>query len=171
MAQSAGARSGQALHQQDFADMVSLVALAHTHTKLTFTTLRDGLDKLYPGQFLPPREKGNFVVEGPVPEFQFAIQCTIPGAAQDLERAIPAKLARATATRPDNAFVACGPQQDDVTPHFGTKIPLSSAHRHMPASPACGYCVSAIASTTRRAASGATASVALAAFSRTCMLG
>ena len=42
-------------------------------------SLRETLDRLFPGQFLPPREEGNFVVAGPVPAAMFAVQCSVPG--------------------------------------------------------------------------------------------
>ena len=57
-------------------EMVSLVVLSNTHVELTVDQVREKLDELYPGQFLPPRDKGNFVVEGSVPG-QFLIQSRV----------------------------------------------------------------------------------------------
>jgi len=42
--------------------MVSWVVLANSYTELTIESLRQKLDEIYPGEFLPPRQKGNFVV-------------------------------------------------------------------------------------------------------------
>lgn len=61
-------------------EMVSLVVLANTFVDLTLDSLRTKLDEIYPGQFLPPREKGNFVADGPTPG-GFFIQASMPGAA------------------------------------------------------------------------------------------
>jgi hypothetical protein len=63
------------------AEMVSWVVLSHSYVELTADALRENLDQLYPGQFLPPREQGNFVVDGNVPGVEFLIQCGVPGAA------------------------------------------------------------------------------------------
>jgi hypothetical protein len=60
--------------------MVSWVVLANTFVDLTLDSLRAKLDEIYPGQFLPPREKGNFVVDGPTAG-GFFIQASMPGAA------------------------------------------------------------------------------------------
>jgi hypothetical protein len=38
------------------------------------------LNEVFPGEFLPPRDKGNFVIGGPGPG-QFFIQANMPGAA------------------------------------------------------------------------------------------
>ena len=61
--------------------MVGWVALSNSYVELTLDLLRKSLDELYPGQFLPPREKGNFVVDGNVPGAEFLIQSGIQGAA------------------------------------------------------------------------------------------
>jgi hypothetical protein len=61
-------------------EMVSRVVLANTLVDLTLDSLRAKLDEIYPGQFLPPREKGNFVVDGPTAG-GFFIQASMPGAA------------------------------------------------------------------------------------------
>ena len=47
--------------------MVSWVVLANTYVELGVDLLRAKLDEIYPGQFLPPRQNGNFVVNGPGP--------------------------------------------------------------------------------------------------------
>jgi hypothetical protein len=62
-------------------DMISLVVLSNSHVALTLDTLRGHLEELYPGHFLPPRDKGTFVVEGNLPDMPFLIQSDIPGAA------------------------------------------------------------------------------------------
>jgi hypothetical protein len=59
-------------------DMVSLVALLPSWQELTVDEVRESLDALFPGAFLPPREEGNFVIEGPVPGTSYLIQCTVP---------------------------------------------------------------------------------------------
>jgi hypothetical protein len=59
-------------------DMVSLVALMPSWHELTVEEVRESLDALFPGAFLPPREEGNFVIEGPVPGASYLIQCTVP---------------------------------------------------------------------------------------------
>ena len=51
--------------------MVSWVVLSNSYAELTLVSLRQSLDELYPGQFLPPREQGNFVVDGNVPGAEF----------------------------------------------------------------------------------------------------
>jgi hypothetical protein len=74
-------QAGSALSpvQQD-REMVSWVVLANSYVDLTLDSLRAKLDEIYPGQFLPPREKGNFVIDGPTPG-GFLIQANLPGAA------------------------------------------------------------------------------------------
>jgi hypothetical protein len=61
-------------------DAVSLVVLSNTYVELTLDSLRENLDQLYPGYFLPPREQGSFVVEGSVPEVEFLIKSDVPNA-------------------------------------------------------------------------------------------
>src|SRR6202041_355870 len=56
------------------------VVLANTYIELKLDSLRQKLDELYPGQFLPPRLQGNFAVLGPAPG-QFLIQCHVTGVA------------------------------------------------------------------------------------------
>lgn len=72
-------RSAPSPPQQD-REMVSWVVLANTYVDYTLNSLRAKLDEIYPGQFLPPREKGNFVIGGPTPG-GFLIQANLPGAA------------------------------------------------------------------------------------------
>jgi hypothetical protein len=67
------------LPQQD-REMVSWAVLANTYVDLTVDSLRTKLDEIYPGQFLPSREKGNFVIDGPTPG-GFLIQANLPDAA------------------------------------------------------------------------------------------
>ena len=59
--------------------MLSLVALCPTWSRLEVGEVRDALDSLFPGSFLPPREEGNFVVEGPAPGSSVLVQCSAPG--------------------------------------------------------------------------------------------
>ena len=59
--------------------MISWVALSNTYVDLKVDSLREKLDEVYPGQFLPPRDK-NFVIDGPTPG-QFFIKSNIAGAA------------------------------------------------------------------------------------------
>jgi hypothetical protein len=58
--------------------MVSWVVLANSYVELSVDVLRQKLDEVFPGQFLPPRPKGTFVVAGPSPG-QFMIASAIPG--------------------------------------------------------------------------------------------
>jgi hypothetical protein len=62
-------------------EMISLVVLSNSYVELTLDVLREQLDQIYPGYFLPPRERGTFVVEGSVDSAEFLIQSDIPGAA------------------------------------------------------------------------------------------
>lgn len=61
-------------------DMVSLVVLSQSCPDLTLESVRNTLDAVFPGQFLPPREEGNFVIDGAVPGATYMIQCTIENA-------------------------------------------------------------------------------------------
>jgi hypothetical protein len=61
-------------------EMISWVVLANTYVELKLDSLRQKLDEIFPGEFLPPRQQGNFTVLGPAPG-QFLIQCNIPGVA------------------------------------------------------------------------------------------
>jgi len=61
-------------------DMVSLVVLSQSSPELTLDSVRTTLDAVFPGQFLPPREEGNFVIDGAVPGATYMIQCTVPDA-------------------------------------------------------------------------------------------
>ncbi|HEX3939064.1 MAG TPA: hypothetical protein VHX43_16285 [Xanthobacteraceae bacterium] len=60
--------------------MVSWVVLTGGYVDLSLDEVRQKLDEVYPGQFLPPRQKGNFVIAGPA-RGQFMIFSIIPGAA------------------------------------------------------------------------------------------
>jgi hypothetical protein len=62
-------------------EMVGLVVLSTSYVELNLDGLRENLDRIYPGHFLPPRERGTFIVEGSVPGAEFLIQSDIPGAA------------------------------------------------------------------------------------------
>jgi hypothetical protein len=61
--------------------MVSLVVLSSTPLDLTLESVRQALESLYPGQYLPPREEGNFVIDGAVQGAQFMVHCALPGVA------------------------------------------------------------------------------------------
>jgi hypothetical protein len=60
--------------------MISLVVLSNNYVELSADSLSKKLDELYPGKFWPPRQRANFVVDGPTTG-QFLIKSTIPGAA------------------------------------------------------------------------------------------
>jgi hypothetical protein len=59
-------------------NMISLVALASTWRKRSVDEIRQDLDETFPGEFLPPRSEGNFVIEGPAEGASYCVQCTIP---------------------------------------------------------------------------------------------
>jgi hypothetical protein len=61
--------------------MVSLVVLSSTPLDLTLESLRQSLDSLYAGEYLPPREEGNFAIDGAVEGVQFMIHCVLPDVA------------------------------------------------------------------------------------------
>lgn len=61
-------------------EMISWVVLSNTYVDLDVDLLRAKLDDVYPGQFLPPREGGNFVVNGSIP-WQLFVNANMPGAA------------------------------------------------------------------------------------------
>jgi hypothetical protein len=60
--------------------MIGWVILCMRPVELTEETLRAQLDRIYPGEFLPPRQLGTFVVSGPVPGTQYLIKSAIAGA-------------------------------------------------------------------------------------------
>jgi hypothetical protein len=60
--------------------MVGWVVLSNTWVELTEESLRAHLDRIYPGEFLPPRQQGTFVVAGQMDDMQFLINSVIPGA-------------------------------------------------------------------------------------------
>jgi hypothetical protein len=64
--------------QHGAADMLGLVVLSNTWRDLSVDAVRQHLDALHPGQFLPPRDEGSFVIAGAVPGAQFMIQCAVP---------------------------------------------------------------------------------------------
>ena len=68
------------LHQRG-RDMVGLVVLSNSYVELTLASLRERLDRVYPGYFVPPRQQGTFVIDGNAPNVEFLIQSAIPGAA------------------------------------------------------------------------------------------
>jgi hypothetical protein len=59
--------------------MISWVVLSKTRAELTLDSLRAQLDRLYPGLFLPPQDRKNFVIDGVSPGAQFLIQASIAG--------------------------------------------------------------------------------------------
>ena len=59
--------------------MVSWVVLSDSYVELKVDMLREKLDAVYPGHFLPPQD-GSFVIDGPGPG-QFFVKSIIPGAA------------------------------------------------------------------------------------------
>ncbi len=60
--------------------MIGWVVLSSSWVELTEETLRARLDQIYPGEFLPPRQLGTFVVAGPVVGVQFLVKSAIAGA-------------------------------------------------------------------------------------------
>jgi len=60
-------------------ETVARVLLTNTFVDLTIDSLRQKLEELYPGQFVPPHIKGSFVVKGRTPG-QFVIQSNVAGA-------------------------------------------------------------------------------------------
>jgi len=58
--------------------MVSGVVLANTYLHLTLELVRAKLDEVFPGEFLPQRDQGSFVVDGTVPG-QFFIKANVLG--------------------------------------------------------------------------------------------
>lgn len=73
-------RATSSLHARD-REMIGLVVLSNSYVELTLDELRGRLDQIYPGYFVPPREKGTFVIDGNEPGMEFLIQSDIPGAA------------------------------------------------------------------------------------------
>ena len=61
--------------------MIGWVVLSQSFVELTEESLRAQLDRLYPGEFMPARERGTFVVGGPATDVQFLINSAIAGAA------------------------------------------------------------------------------------------
>ena len=61
--------------------MISWVVLSKTRARLTLDSLRAQLEQLYPGRFLPPQDRKNFVIDGASLGAQFLIQASIAGPA------------------------------------------------------------------------------------------
>jgi hypothetical protein len=61
--------------------MLSAAALSMTWIELNVGTLRARLNTAFPGEFLPPRGRSTFVVEGPLAATQFLINSVIAGEA------------------------------------------------------------------------------------------
>ena len=61
-------------------EMIGWVVLFDSDVGFTENSLRAELDRLWPGQFLPQRDNGGFVVEGNPPGAQFMIKSALPGA-------------------------------------------------------------------------------------------
>lgn len=59
-------------------EMVSLVALLPSWKELSVEEVRESLDAIFPGCFLPPQEDNNFVIDGPSPGASYFVQCTVP---------------------------------------------------------------------------------------------
>jgi len=60
--------------------MISGVVLSMTWVELNVDTVRARLDKVFPGEFLPPRGEGTFVIDGPLAPEQFFVNSAIAGA-------------------------------------------------------------------------------------------
>jgi hypothetical protein len=65
--------------QEPRREMVSWVVLFDSDVEFTKDSLQAELDRIWPGQFLPQRDDGSFIVEAILPE-QFLIKSSIPGA-------------------------------------------------------------------------------------------
>ena len=61
--------------------MVSWDVLSKSYVELDAAKLRAKLDEVYPGEFVPQRNQGSFVVDGSVPGAQFLIQSRVANAA------------------------------------------------------------------------------------------
>lgn len=61
--------------------MVSWVVLFDSPLALDEGMVRARLDEAFPGEFVPQRDQGSFVVAGPEPGAQFLIQSRVAGAA------------------------------------------------------------------------------------------
>lgn len=60
--------------------MIGWVVLSNSWLELTEDSLRARLDRVFPGEFLPPRQQGTFVVAGPVVGSQFLVKSAVPDA-------------------------------------------------------------------------------------------
>ncbi len=74
-------QAGEPDHADSDHVMVSLVVLYDTYIELDLDALRQALDDVFPGEFLPPREQGSFVIDGAVPGATFMIKSAVKGAA------------------------------------------------------------------------------------------
>jgi hypothetical protein len=79
--QNAGAPAADSGDANSDHVMVSLVVLYDTYVELDLDALRQALDDVFPGEFLPPREQGSFVIDGAVPGATFMIKSAVKGAA------------------------------------------------------------------------------------------
>jgi len=61
-------------------DSPGLVVLSNTDVELSVAAVLACLDAVFPGQFLPPRQQSNFVIDGEVEGVQFLLNSTVPGA-------------------------------------------------------------------------------------------
>ncbi len=61
--------------------MISWVVLSNSYVALDADKLRAKLDEAFPGEFVPQRDQGSFVVDGAVEGAQFLIQSRVPNAA------------------------------------------------------------------------------------------
>lgn len=61
-------------------DMVGLVVLSNSWREISCDLLCTELNALYPHEFLPPRQQGNFVVPDPEIDFRFLINCCVANA-------------------------------------------------------------------------------------------
>jgi hypothetical protein len=79
MFSSTGSPRGHAGDSQE-PEMIALVVLSNTFVDLTLDSVRAKLNEVFPGEFLPPHQKGSFIINGPTPG-GFLIQARVPGAA------------------------------------------------------------------------------------------
>ena len=61
--------------------MISWIVLSKSWVELDVDSARARLDAAFPGEFLPPRNQGTFVIEGALPGAQLLINSAISGAA------------------------------------------------------------------------------------------
>jgi len=110
----ADAQSAAPSHTAD--EMISWVVLSDTYVDLDVDLLRAKLAEIYPGQFLPPRDKGNFVVNGTVPG-QFFVNANVPNAAgMFLVMSVPGLTRNSPAFKRTSQILYCvgGPRPKNV---------------------------------------------------------